>query len=1681
MTRTTTIFRALTTLFAAMVVSLTSLGQCHTLYDFNGLPSGTPVWYSCNGGDYTLNLQSPQNWTSYTIDWGDGSPVQSGTNWNAPQSISHLYPEAVETYTLTITDTNTGCVITGTLVQEEATSASIQIPVGGLTQACAPQMMEFINSSTNVSENTIFVWDFGDGSAQLTFDYTNWNQTIQHTYEVGTVDCETVVTLTAENQCNTIQGGHSTATFNPIRIWDLDDPGIGASATLLCYPDTTVTFVNTTERNCFFQGNIYQRYEYWNFGDYWNLGHDSIIDWTPWPPTFPHTMHYPGVGTYTVQLLDSNFCGIAPTSITIEIVPPPVAGLSASQDTICQGESVTFYQESSGGNAWSWNFGTNSNWINTGSGNITYVFNQAGTFTVTTQTSVVGATAGCTDAASVQVVVLPRPSVTIIANPMHGCDEFDVNYTANTSADVITWDWTFDTAPNIYSGQVPPPIHYNTTGMHNTSLTVTNSNGCSRTDTETITVHPSPVANIAVSNLCEGEIANFSSASTTIPGEPITDYSWTFGDGYTSSEQNPQHEYVGSGTFDVTLHINTAWCEDSITSSVIVDAKPVVEIDQDVLQGCSPLHVQFSNTTQNADTYLWNFGDGNTSTDTAPAHSFINLTTTDTTYVITCTAYNAFGCDNIDTLYVTVYAGALAAFDDNNTPPGCAPYQIAFNNTSINAATYLWDFGDGNTSTLEEPSHLFDNTTGFVQTYNVTLYAYHVGGCNDTVSHPVVVYPLPDFSFDLSDLSGCGPLNATMPYISGAQTYLWNFGDGTTSTFPIPMHTFENTTIAPIQYEVTLVATSAFGCADTSSSIITVNPGPLAQFSTNIAAGCSPLTVNLTNLSVNGAQYNWDYDDGQTSINSDTTHSHTFINSTSSSIVYDVLMTVVSADGCSDTFTVPIEVFPAVEAIFISPEQVCAPLTVQFNNNSSGAQNYSWDFGNGIQSTDSNPEVYFTNSTPSPITYTVQMIAYSSYGCTDTTSQIISVYPSPIADFVVDEAAACEPAPVVITNNSMLAASYIWNYGDGTSSTNANFEHTHIYQAPGNNVETYLISMIAINQIGCTDTMSVPFNLYPSVTAAFTADTTGCSPYNAVFVNQSEGAIIFEWSFGDGAISSLPNPTHLYMTDYTTDLVYPVQLIVESEFGCRDTANANMHIYHSPLSVVQVDSLFGCYPQGAVFANQSIGADNYQWVYGTGETSTTSDSLHTHTFYNFGSTMQTYDVILNAYTVNGCSASDNALVQVSPQISADFTVNAEGCSPLTVQFDNNTSGGWSYHWQFGDGDMSNEFEPSHTFFNWTDADTTYNVMLIVQNQFGCVDTADAFVAVYPIPQVSFVASPEEQTWPNATVQLTNTSIGGNLNWEWRMGDGSELYTENPADYIYSNWGEYNIRLVGSNSFCSDTAFQTIVINPPIPIADFTGPASGCAPLTVEFNNLSQYAALSTWYFGDGGMANATNPVYTYYTPGTYTVTLIINGYDGTTAQMVQEQIIHVYPSAVAAFTVTPNEVSIPNQPVYCLNLSENATDYEWHFGDDNVSNEANPIYYYQEEGIYSIMLVANNQFNCPDTMTLYDAVYAKKSGLIEFPNAFTPDPTGANGGSYNPTSYENNVFFPINAGVTEYQLQIYNKWGELLFESNDVNRGWDGYYRGMMCKQDVYVWKVTARFVDGQRFEQAGDVTLLIK
>ena len=221
----------------SVLISLGAIAQCPQVFDYEGNATVHPYWYDCDGGSFDFNLQSPQNWPNVEIHWGDGTTNTIQSNWSVGSPINHTYAPSVDTFVVTISNLS-GCIITGVVVMEQAASASIQIPVGGITQGCAPQAMDFINSSTNVSATTQFQWDFGDNSPDLFFDAQNSNQSVSHLYEPGTVSCETVVTLYAENYCNTIQGGASIATFNPIRIWDKDLPQITTPFATLCYPDT---------------------------------------------------------------------------------------------------------------------------------------------------------------------------------------------------------------------------------------------------------------------------------------------------------------------------------------------------------------------------------------------------------------------------------------------------------------------------------------------------------------------------------------------------------------------------------------------------------------------------------------------------------------------------------------------------------------------------------------------------------------------------------------------------------------------------------------------------------------------------------------------------------------------------------------------------------------------------------------------------------------------------------------------------------------------------------------------------------------------------------------------------------------------------------------------------------------------------------------------------------------------------------------------------------------------------------------------------------------------------------------------------------------------------------------------------------------------------------------------------
>ena len=194
---------------------------------------------------------------------------------------------------------------------------------------------------------------------------------------------------------------------------------------------------------------------------------------------------------------------------------------------------------------------------------------------------------------------------------------------------------------------------------------------------------------------------------------------------------------------------------------------------------------------------------------------------------------------------------------------------------------------------------------------------------------------------------------------------------------------------------------------------------------------------------------------------------------------------------------------------------------------------------------------------------------------------------------------------------------------------------------------------------------------------------------------------------------------------------------------------------------------------------------------------------------------------------------------------------------------------------------------------------------------------------------------------------------------------------------------------------------------------------------------------------------------------------------------IQQLIIEVYQVPNAFFTVSPTTVFIPNEPILLFNLSNFASSYLWNFGDGNTSTDEFPQHIYTQQGVYDIMLIASTPNDCIDTFILSSAVEALTKGDISIPNAFTPSTGGSNGGVFGHSDMDNDVFHPIIIGAEEYELNIFNKWGELLFISKDVNIGWDGYYRNELSKQDVYVYKIQVKYIDGRSESYVGDLTLL--
>lgn len=596
---------------------------------------------------------------------------------------------------------------------------------------------------------------------------------------------------------------------------------------------------------------------------------------------------------------------------------------------------------------------------------------------------------------------------------------------------------------------------------------------------------------------------------------------------------------------------------------------------------------------------------------------------------------------------------------------------------------------------------------------------------------------------------------------------------------------------------------------------VSLKPNSLFASSNNCKGGQVAFSDSSSVPSPNFIQsWNWDFGDGSAEDTVQNPH-HIYFNAGS----YTATLIVSNNFGCKDTLTKIIDIFHTPLANF-TQNNVCLGAPMTFNNvssinNADTISGYVWMFGDaGPANTQQNPAYTYVNAD----TFNVTLIASSLHACADTVTIPIIVYDLPTAGFTATN--CCLYDSVQLTNNSTnpvmgSITNWIWNFDDGTLPNITELSPDHLYSVPGN----YQVSLIVRSIYGCTDTLVSPLTVYPIPVANF-SNTNVClnqtTTFNDLSVTSSGTISFWDWNFGDNSATSITqNPAHAY----TTAGSYSVSLVATSNYGCRDTIEKTATIHPLPQAAFTAlnvcDGSFAQFNDLSDIPNPGI-IQGWSWNFGDGTVVNNQNTAHL--FSSPGS----YTVQLTTTSNFGCidSVSKPFIVNPKPQILFSASDTA-GCEPLCITFQNASSiinGSISnWQWDFGDGGTANIAQDvQHCYINEnTDLPVVFSPSLTAVSDSGCttVSTKPNYITVYPAPVAEFTASPGVASLTSPTIDINNTSIGGNT-WEWSFGDTQSSVIMQPLTHTYPDTGSYIITLISISQYnCRDTATQTIIVEP----------------------------------------------------------------------------------------------------------------------------------------------------------------------------------------------------------------------------------------------------------------------------
>ncbi|MBR5166716.1 MAG: PKD domain-containing protein [Salinivirgaceae bacterium] len=1526
---------------------------------------------------------------------------------------------------------------------------------------CNPGDVTFTNTSNDKTDGTQFKWHLGDGTGNGS-TMQNSNGSFTHTYEHFLPDYQYYQTSLAGES----KWGCKDSVAGPvITVAPYINPNFTVDKTSGCSP-LTIHVVNNTP------AHASKAYGTWTYSQNPTQGAVQVsnqadltfVNQTGAAQTIRITLT-DNVGTCTKEYYQD-----------IVVYPEISVAFTADDAAVCDSTAVKFTNstvytgQSTTPSNYQWSFGDGGTMATTSNTQIEHIFrnlNETSGTTAAKYTVTLTATAnGCPYTATKEISVYPKVKAVFSSDNYKVCAPTTVIINnSSTGADRYTWSFSDGTAEKTSSNL--NPIGY----------AITNTGDQVQAKLVTLTAYNSQKAT------CNARLSK------------------------------------------------SYYAYPTITPSVAVSPA----------SGCGPLKTTVTQSVTSPSvhyTYKLNFGD-NESDETG--HNSINhtfrgenkadVTGVDKTYTITATFTNDLGCSATASTNVTVYPEITAEFIYEKTTE-CSPMDVNMVNSSTNGTQFNWTFGDGGSESMSSKAafaHRYANSSAdgnSISTYQIKMVAIdaHHPACRDSITKNIDIYPQVIAAFSTANDVGCSPLTTTFTNNSKGYglTYLWDYAHDYAQSADANSshtHTFDNLEASTHTYNITLTTTDINNCTSTTTMPVKAHPHVTANFAFVKNDACTPYPVTFSYpAAINGNKFEWDFGFGgnkavKTNMqNFDFTFDNTELNTVNN---YTIKLTSTDTiTGCSDNTQQNIEVYPRLRPKF-TPDTTsgCDPLTVNFSNQTTGLAEYLWDFGDSQFANETNPAHVFNHYETSDQTYTVSLrTTQTATGCVKTVDTTVTAFSYVLAKFGLTEvsenanggAAAvlggCTPFEVMLTDSSrnISNGSWSWDFGDGnTSTTRQPSSRTYTNDcntAPLEN-KNYTIGLTVTNLHGCENKTQQTIVVYPRSVPNFTANFEGCEPLTVNFVDSSivDAGSHYYWTFSDGATSvgEPPFSKTFHNYSYTDNLKFTANLKTTTSYNCTDEITKEITVYPKPLAnfLPLIDR--ACPPFEAEFVNNSKGTGlTYYWDFDNGvKYPTTSTANQKVSYSNDTDEPITRNVELIIESDHACRDTMVNPMITFPNVVVDFSFDTAGCSPHTIEIDNKSTKTTAYHlWNFGEGSTSVAAEPTFTYFNTTDNDQVLTITYIGTSKYQCSDTISKNVTVYINPNVDFVAHTPSQRYPDDTVYFENYTQDGPWSYNWEFGDGNKLKTdEKYFMYKYGQWGKnsenniFHVTLHVETEHCENTMTHDVTILPPYPkIEILNQKPAGCVPLTVDFRIKEEYCNTYQWEFEDGATSTEAEPSHTFTEPGIYNVKLTAEGDGGS---HYDYEIITVYELPTPDFVATPTFVMLPNQAVQFFNSSLNGNTYIWDFGDGTYTTDLNPVHYYTQEGIYDVKLIAYSQQMCVDSVIKMQAIEVSGAGEIRFPNAFIATAESPADGSYPVPDDVNNVFHPKWHGVKEYDLWIFNRWGEQLFHSSDVNVGWNGKYNndGKDLGQDVYFWKAKGKFQNGTPFKIAGDVTLIRK